>query len=401
MSKPDTQLQLTPLKRKLRKLKRDPKLFLVDSKAYVNTRKTLYLTRAKLGSFALVILASLLVVFYYTWGATPRYVSQVQFVVKQSSGSELPLAGLAAIGASSPSMRDAQILKQYIESPEMAIALDKAVGLKAHYESTQWDPISRLSAGSTQEEYVEYYLNHIKVSYDEMSEILKVEIQSFDPAYSLKLAKALISTSETFINQLGEGMAKQQLNYAKQEVDRAYQTLKAQQLKLVEFQDKFELYSPEAQSAALVTAINTLESEVISVETELKSLSAYMQPDAAEVKAKQFKLEALKEQLIQERAKLTNQDSTSLNKVNVDFKEIELNTTLAADLYKSALTSLEMVRADAFKKLKHLLIVEQPRLAQEESYPKRLHSIFTWFAILLLTYFVGRLVLAIIRDHRD
>ncbi|MCF1432236.1 MAG: lipopolysaccharide biosynthesis protein [Shewanella sp.] len=401
MSQPNIQPQLTPLQRKLRKLKRDPKLFLVDSKAYVTTRKTLYLTWAKLGSFALVILASLLVVFYYTWGATPRYVSQVQFVVKQSGNSEIPLAGLAAIGASSPSMRDALILKQYIESPEMAMALNSKAGLKEHYESTQWDVISRLTTGSTQEEYVEYFLKHTKVNYDEMSEILKVEIQSFEPAYSLQLAQALISVSETFINQLGEDMAKQQLIYAEQEVDRAYQTLKAQQLELIAFQDKFELYSPEAQSTALVAAMNTLESEVIAVETELKSLSAYMQPDAAEVKAKQFKLNALKQQLAEEKVKLTKQDAASLNKVNIDFKDIELNTAMAADLYKSALTSLEMVRAEAFKKLKHLLIVEQPRLAQEESYPKRFHSIFTWFAILLLTYFVGRLVLAIIRDHRD
>ncbi|MCF1439483.1 MAG: lipopolysaccharide biosynthesis protein, partial [Shewanella sp.] len=327
--------------------------------------------------------------------------SQVQFVVKQSGNSEIPLAGLAAIGASSPSMRDALILKQYIESPEMAMALNSKAGLKEHYESTQWDVISRLTTGSTQEEYVEYFLKHTKVNYDEMSEILKVEIQSFEPAYSLQLAQALISVSETFINQLGEDMAKQQLIYAEQEVDRAYQTLKAQQLELIAFQDKFELYSPEAQSTALVAAMNTLESEVIAVETELKSLSAYMQPDAAEVKAKQFKLNALKQQLAEEKVKLTKQDAASLNKVNIDFKDIELNTAMAADLYKSALTSLEMVRAEAFKKLKHLLIVEQPRLAQEESYPKRFHSIFTWFAILLLTYFVGRLVLAIIRDHRD
>ncbi|WP_338590444.1 lipopolysaccharide biosynthesis protein [Shewanella khirikhana] len=349
----------------------------------------------------MVILASLLVVFYYTWGATPRYVSQVQFVVKQSTNNELALGGLAAIGASSPSMRDALILKQYIQSPEMAMALDARTQLKAHYESRQWDLVSRLDSGSTQEQYVDYYLQHTKVNYDEMSEILKVEIQSFDPAFSLELAHALISISEVFINQLGENMFKQQLSYAEQEVERAYQTLKTQQLELIAFQDKFEVYSPEAQSTALVAAINTLESQVISVETELKSLSAYMQPDAAEVKAKQFKLEALKEQLYEERGKLTSQDAASLNKVNIDFKDIELNATLAADLYKSALASLEMVRAEAFKKLKHLLIVEQPRLAQEESYPKRFHSIFTWFAILLLTYFVGRLVLAIIRDHRD
>ena len=401
MSNDKSQQALTSKQRKLRKFKNDPKLFLIDSKAYIRTRKTLYYTLAKLGSFALVILLTLLVIGYYSFTASPRYVSQIQFVVKQASNNELPLAGLTAIGATSPSMRDALILKKYIESSEMAIALNDRISLQAHYESDSWDVISRLNLNSTQEAYLEYFLQHINVNYDDMSEILLVEIQSFDPEYSQEIANALISISESFINHLGKDMAKQQQAYAEEEVDRTYQQLKGEQVKLIAFQDKFKLFNPEAQSMALVGAINTLEGELITSQTELKSLMAYMQPTAAEIKAKQYKVDALKQQLAQERLKLTDQDQKSLNKVNVDFKEIELNAMLASDLYKSTLVSLEMVRAESFKKLKHLLIVEYPRIAQEDAYPKRLHSIFTWFAILLLTYFVGRLVLAIIKDHRE
>ena len=69
----------------MKKLKRDPKSFFVDSKAYIKARRTVYIARAKIGSFALVLLASMLVVVYFTLIASPRYVSQVQFVVKQAS----------------------------------------------------------------------------------------------------------------------------------------------------------------------------------------------------------------------------------------------------------------------------------------------------------------------------
>ena len=124
MSNDKSQQALTSKQRKLRKFKNDPKLFLIDSKAYIRTRKTLYYTLAKLGSFALVILLTLLVIGYYSFTASPRYVSQIQFVVKQASNNELPLAGLTAIGATSPSMRDALILKKYKASSEMAIALN-------------------------------------------------------------------------------------------------------------------------------------------------------------------------------------------------------------------------------------------------------------------------------------
>lgn len=392
---------LSKVERKIRKLRRNPKLFLADSKAYIHTRKTLYQTWAKLGSFALVIAASLLIVVYFSLIASPRYVSQAQFVVKQADQSHIPLMGLAAITGSSPTMRDALILQEYIRSPEMALALNTQVNLKQHYQADTWDIISRLSKDSSQEEYIAYFKQHIHVNYDEMSEILTIEVQAFTPEFALATTQALLKVSEQFINQLGESMAKQQLEYAKKEVNRAYDELKLQQVKLIAFQDEFSLFNPELQSASLLEAMNQLESQIIAKQAELKSLNAYMRSDASEIIAKQFQIEALTSQLAQEKQKLTQEDKPSLNKVSLRFKDIELNTTLAADLYQSSLITLEQMRSDAFKQLKHLLIIEYPRIAQDNQYPKRLYNIMTWFVVLLLLYLVGRLIIAIIKEHRE
>ena len=401
-TKTSAESELTPTQRKVRKLKKNPKLFLADSKAYISAKKTLYMTRAKIGSFALVILASLLIVVYFTLIASPRYVSQVEFVVKQSSGSGSSIGALMALGGgSSSSTRDALILQKYIISQEMALALDKAVGLQAHYQQSDWDRLSRLKADSTQEEYFEYYQKHVDVRYDEMSEILSVEVQSFDPQYSLLVAQTLLTISKKFINGLGDDMAQQHLEYAKNEVQRAYDDLKKQQLKLINFQDKNSLYNPELESAALFTATSKIESSLIEKKTQLKSLQAYLHDDAAEIKALGYQITALEAQLKEEKSRLTNQDQQSLNKVNFDFKELELNATFAGDLYKSALASLEMTRAEAFKNLKYLLVVVHPRLAEEQKYPQRLYSIFTWFVVITLIYLVGRLVLAVIKEHQE
>ncbi|MBQ0732593.1 MAG: lipopolysaccharide biosynthesis protein, partial [Oleispira antarctica] len=170
---------------------------------------------------------------------------------------------------------------------------------------------------------------------------------------------------------------------------------------LISFQDKFKLYSPEQQSGALLTAINGIESSIITEETELKSLLAFMRDDAPEVKAKNIRVASLREQLAQEKQRLTSDDQQSLNKINVNYQEIKLNSELAADLYKSALAGLEVVRAEAYRKLKHLLVIEQPALAQEDKYPRRIHSILTWFIVLLLSYFIGRLILSIIKEHQE
>jgi capsular polysaccharide transport system permease protein len=387
--------------RKLTKLKSKPVQFLKDSVAYGKAQKGMNYTWAKFGSFALVILASVLLVFYYLVVASPRYVSQAQFVVKEAGGQDSSILGLSGLGAVSSGMRDALILQTFLKSREMATALDKSVSLKAHYERSDWDWLSKLASNSTTEDYVEYYQKHVQVIHDELSDVLLVEVQTYDANYSLSVTQALLSISEKFINDLGSKMASEQMGYAQKEVERSYAILTKNQGDLINFQDKFKLYSPEQQGGALVVAINGIEAAIITEETELKSLLAFMRKDAPEVKAKLIRVTALREQLAQEQSRLTSKDQQSLNKINMDYQEIKLGTELAADLYKSALAGLEIVRAEAYRKLKHLLVIEHPALAEEDKYPRRIHSIFTWFIVLLLSYFIGRLILSIVKEHQE
>ncbi|QDP01950.1 lipopolysaccharide biosynthesis protein [Thalassotalea sp. PS06] len=389
------------LNRKVRKLKNNPKLFIADSKVYTNTRQTLLTTWTKLGSFALVLLASVLIIAYYMVVASPRFVSESQFVVKEAGSSDMVLGGLAALGGSSPSMRDALILKAFIESREMAILLDKKVQLKAHYENENWDFFSRLKSNSSNEEYIKYYQEHVSVYHDEMSDALKIEVQTFNPEYSLQVTQTLLEASEAFINQLSDKMVQQQLSYAQQEVERAYAKMSEQQSLLIEFQDTHETFSPEVKGGALVQAINQLEGEIIKQEAELKALSVVMREDSVDVLSKQTQIDSLKAQVAQEQEKLTSKDQGSLNKVNREFKELQLKNELAAELYTSTLVNLEKVRAEAYQDVKHLLVIEFPALAEDQKYPRRLYSIFTWFLVLLLTYAVGKMVFTIIKEHKE
>lgn len=392
---------LTPMQRKINKLKREPIKFVKDSVAYTAAQQTIDYTWAKLGSFALVLLASIFLVGYYTVVASPRYVSQSQFVVKQSNSNEISLSGLAGLGASTSSMRDSLILKNFIESREMALELDKAVSLKSHYMRHDWDAISRLNSDASMEAYVAYFQRHISVMHDEQSDILSIEIQTFDPQYSLQVMQQTLIICENFINNLGAKMALEQVNFAQKEVARSYKLLKDNQAALVAFQDKHKLYSPEQQGGALMTAVNSLEGDLIKEETELKSLQSFMRDDAPEVVAKTSRIKAMRSQLAEEKIKLTNHGDSGLNKLNVDFQEIRLNAELAADLYKGSLAGLEGIRAEAYRKLKHLLIIEHPAVPQEDKYPRRLYNIITWFAVLIMVYLIGRLIMTIVKEHRE
>ena len=392
---------LSPLLRKVRKLKRDPKKFVVESKAYMGTRKAAYIAWAKFGSFALVLLVSILVVVYYTMLASPRYATTTQFVVKEAGNNEAALMGFAALGTTSSAMRDALIIKEYIESREMAETLDKVIDLKAHYQDSEWDTLSSLSKNATIEDYVEFYKKHIKVRHDELSDIVHIEVQAFNPEYSLLLGQTLLEQSEQFINALGDKMAREQLAYAQKEVERLYSNMKSQQQLLVHFQNNNELYNPEQQGSAMLAAIGNLQGQIITAQAKLKEMLAVMRDDAAEVKSQRILIKSLQQQLSEEQGKLTSDDQKSLNQITADFQEIKLNSELTTGLYQAALSGMEAVRADAYRKLKHLLIVQHPAQPETDQYPRRIYSIFTWFVSLVIIYLLGRLIWAIVKEHKE
>jgi capsular polysaccharide transport system permease protein len=390
---------LSSITRKVKKLKKTPVKFVKDSKAYVGTAKTAYATWGRFGSFLLVLIMSLVVIIYYTIIASPRYVSNAQFVVEQAQTTSVNLSGLASLGATSPSSKDAYVIKAFIESSELAETLNETLQLKAHYASEQWDWFSRLKSNATTEQYNKFYQNHLNVEFDELSGIVSVEIQTFIPTYSQQVAQHILQASEHFINQLSTKMVDEQLNYAKSEVARAHKSLLIEQTKLVVFQDDNRLFNPEQQGTALLTAVSQLEASIIKLESELKALLSFMQPSAADVVSKQNEIHALKAQLNEEKLRLTSKNSDSLNKINTAFQEVKLNADFALQLYTSSLVALEAVRVDAYQNLKHVLLVQSPKLAEEEQYPRRIYSIITWFISLLLIYLLGRLIVAIIKEH--
>ncbi|MFK4751995.1 lipopolysaccharide biosynthesis protein [Oceanobacter antarcticus] len=355
---------------------------------------------AGLGSFALVIVATALIVIYYGFLASPRFATETQFVVKES-GNQTEITGLASLGAVSSSTKDSLLIKAFIESRAMAEQLDQAIALRAHYESDRIDRLSQLPRDATSEEYLKYYQKHVLVYHDETSDIIRVEVQAFDPDYSLAMAKALLTVSEEFINDLGDKMAQEQLDYAQDEVERAHDLLKNWQRKLMGFQQKNRLYNPEQEGGAILEGVSGLQVELIKAQARLKELAAIMRDGSPEVKAQENLIQSLEQQLAEERTRLTQDSHNGFNKINMDFKEIALSSELATDLYKSTLVSLDSVRSQALQKLKHLLIVEPPMLAQEAKYPRRLYNIATWFAVLLLIYLVGRLLVSVIEEHKD
>ena len=388
------------LVRKFRKLSHDPKRFVMDSSGFRIAHRS-WRRSLKLGSFLWVVGIFCIAVLYFGVMVSDRYVSRADVLVKQADQIKMLPEALSILGVGGSSHQDVLLIQDYLQSWDLLSTLDQELDLKGHYQSHQADFFSRLSGDASREDFIEYYRKHLTLHLDDLSGVLTIELQTFDPDYSQRVVTLMLKESEQFINRLGHKMALDQLAFVEKEADRAYQRVQTEKNKVLAFQNSHQLLSPESTSSAQVGMINQIEAELVRQQTELKRLKSYMKSTAPQVVAVETSVNALNKQLQQEQGKLTGVDKDAMNEITASYQEVQARASLAADFYKTSLISLEQARVEAYRKIKHLLVISQPTLADKAEYPRRLYNLATVGVLLCLFYGLVVMGLATLREHQD
>ncbi|MNC35825.1 hypothetical protein D3C75_843210 [compost metagenome] len=147
--------------------------------------------------------------------------------------------------------------------------------------------------------------------------------------------------------------------------------------------------------------MSQIEGQLAQQQAQLKQLQSYMRNTAPAVVSVQARVDALTEQLAQEQSRLTGTDKDAMNEITARYMDVQTQATLAADLYKTGLVSLEQARIEAYRKLKHLLVISQPTLAEDAEYPRRIYNLATIGVLLCLLYGLVVMGLATLREHQD
>lgn len=400
MTQPIRSNKSSGLMRKLNKLKTKPKHFIVDSSGYRFAQRS-WKQSLKLGSFQWVVACFAIAVFYFGFIISDRYVSRAELVVKQADQVKMLPDALSMLGLGGNNHQDMMLIQDYLKSADLLQKLDKELGLKAHYQNDEVDFISRLPKSVSREEFLKYYRDHLTLLLDDLSGVLTIELQAFSPEYGQRVVAFMLKESEGFINKLGHQVALEQLAFVEKEVNRAYQRLQSEKAKVLAFQNTHNLLSPESTSTARMGVISQIEAQLAQQQAQLKQLQSYMKEGAPSVVSVQARVNALTEQLDQEKSRLTGVDKDAMNEVTANYMDVETQATLAADIYKTGLISLEQARIEAYRKLKHLLVISQPTLAEDAEYPRRLYNLASIAVLLCLLYGLIVMGLATLREHQD
>ena len=352
--------------------------------------------------FCCVLLPVFIIVMYLLIFAKERYQSSSVILVKQVADTQVADAsGLGALfGVSNTSREDSQILKEYIGSRDMIERLDQTLNLRKEFSSVH-DPVFALSKDASIEELVEYFNKMIKVELDEQTMMLYVRAQGFSPEFSLKLNNELLKQSDAFINQISQTIAQEQQVFAEKQYQEATIQLDEARQAVLQYQNENEIFDPELQAKAVATLISGLQSSLAQLKTEERTLLSYLTPEAPQVVALRSQIESVQKQIDSESDKLTSPNNFKLNKNVADFEALKQQVLFATDLYKISLASLEKARLEASRKLKKLVVIAGPRLAEDSLYPRKVYISITSFILLNIIFGIGLLIHSIIREHRE
>ncbi len=352
---------------------------------------------------ALFIGVFLLLNIYFLLIKSELYESKTAVVVRDlSTAAPASSLGLSLLGMGSGSqLQDSMILKEYIESLDMFLILDKKFKLIQHYKSDALDFIERLRDDATMEKALKFYNTRVLVNYDETSSIIHISFLHTNPKKAKEVLEFILTQVEEKINRLNKIKAQKQLNFILNEYKKNKKKMEEATTRLETFQNSHQLLDPSIDATSSNSIIAGLQEKLTQKKIEFKTKSSYLNADNYELSALKAEIAELINSIAQKKGTLSGKGDKSLNKILFEYEKLKMQFDFAIEVYKNSLLQLENVKLEIMQKAKMLSIVSKPHLPDGYTYPNKPKVFITIVIVMLLLYGIFSMLLAIIKDHKE
>lgn len=343
----------------------------------------------RLWSFiGVVLVPSLVTAVYFGLIAADQYVSEARFTVRGGMPPSLQGKGENDNAPMPLIIQDTQIIMNYIQSRAMVEALSKTVDFEKLYQQPSVDYFSRLGTDEPIEKVVKYWNRHIDVSVQLPSGIVVLGVRAFSPGDAVKVANAVVESSEQLVNQMNDQMKADAVGLAETERTRAMAHVVKARADLEAARNEEGMLSADVASTAVTGLITTVQTEMLKMQQEFDSQRRFVSATAPQMRNLQSKIDAAKQQIAKLQAQMTQaKASTGKDKVlsgsmsRLDYARLE--NEIAERIYAGSLVALERARLASEVKLMYLNTFVQPVAAEEAKYPRRA-LIISLFAVASL-----------------
>jgi len=350
----------------------------------------------------LCAVAIVIVTFYWWLWASDRYVSHANVVLEspQVAAPDIDFSSLLS-GNGSNNTADMLLLRDYLRSTDMLkILVDKA-DFRNHY-ANNGDVFSRLGdENAPMEELHDYYLKRVSVELDDYSGVLRIDVEAFSSEEAHKIAQLLLSEGERHMNEMGQRLAEEQVKFLEQQVNQLERRFEQTRNALLDYQNENGLVSPTGTVESLNSVVSSLEGQLAILKARKNALSSYQSARSAEMVRVNSEIQALNEQIDQERNRLATQSGNALNAVSSEYQTLQLRAQFAQESYSGALAALENTRIEAARKLKQVSVLQSPTVPEYPEQPERLYNVIVFIVISLFLTLIINMLILIVKDHRD
>lgn len=142
------------------------------------------------------------------------------------------------------------------------IRLDDELGFRAHFQQDFIDDLQRLPDDASLEDAYDLYEDNVKVGYDLSEGVIHLDVIAASPEASLAFSRALIRFAEERVDELSRRLREDQMKGAKGAYDAAERQMYAAQSEVLRLQQLRGVFSAEAEVAAQMSIINSLELQI-------------------------------------------------------------------------------------------------------------------------------------------
>lgn len=359
--------------------------------------------RIPIAALLFVGLPTLLAAIYYLLIASPRYVSEAQFVVRSQGQGTPSSIGVALQGVGlAPAQTDAFAVHRYITSRDSLTELSQRFDIPAMLAPQGADAFSRFPRpweGHSQEALYKGFQRFIVVGFDSTTGISTVRVEAFRPRDAQALNEALLSGGERLINRMNERSAADAVAQARMARDDARARLSSAQQQLTAFRNREQFLDPETAATQGSELIGGLLAQVASLRADRAQVASEA-PNSPQLPVLDSRIQAYERQIAAERARLAGAADSLAPKISV-YEDLALAREFADRELTQANAALISAEQEARRQKLYLDRVVAPSLPDEPSEPRRWLSILTVFASCLLAYGVGWLIYAGVREHRQ
>ena len=357
-----------------------------------------------LSFLAFVLVPACLAGYYMFARAADQYTSTVGFSVRSEEFSS-PLDVLGGLGKlSSGSSTDTDILHRYLHSQEIVETVDRKLDLRAIFSNAPDDPVFRLTNEASIEDLVTMWKRMVLLTYDPGTGLIEVEVRAFDPDHAHSLAQEILAVCSELINDISQVARVDATAYARDDLMRTEENLKAARLAVGQFRDDQQIVDPTMKLQARSGILSALESQLAAALIEGDLLSGVTRTADPRLEQNRRRVAAIEARIAAEQQKIGSGGITTseeqLTRLVGTYETLVVEREFAEQSYLAARAAYDQAVAEARRQSRYLAAHIPPTHAQTSTHPQRVLLTLGCFALLSLGWALFWLMAYAVMDRK-